>query len=100
MKNEHDGVLTQTSQSQEASLSMETSMPNKQFKYQTKFNRPYAEGSGPRDVQNSQIYNEKLTSFVQEHLDYCKIDRVNHSIETVSSEVENYYKENLIRRFD
>lgn len=37
---------------------------------------------------------------MQEELDLCKIDNVSHNIETASTEVEDFFKENLIRRFD
>jgi hypothetical protein len=36
----------------------------KVFKYQTKFNRPFMEGEGPRDFNNSQNYNHKLTNYI------------------------------------
>lgn len=78
----------------------DVNLHEKLFKYQPKFNMPYGEGKGPRDVQNSKIYNEKLTSFIQEQLDFCKIDRASHNIDSVSSNVESHFKENLIRRFD
>jgi len=58
------------------------------------------EGQGPRDIQNTSNYNQKLKSFVQDELDLCKIDRANHPIEVVSDNVETYFKDNLIRRFD
>lgn len=72
----------------------------KLFRFQTKFNRPFAEGQGPRDAKNSQNYNQKLTAFVQDELDTCKDDHVSHSMEVVADNIEGYFKENLIRRFD
>ena len=41
-----------------------------------------------------------MTTFVQEELDACKDDHVNHSMEVVADDIEGYFKENLIRRFD
>lgn len=97
---EQDQLATATSMSGEGSQTrIETSVPNL-FKYSHKFKRPYEEGQGPRDVQTTSIYNAKLTNLVQEQLDFCKIDRATHNIETVSSEVETFFKDNLIRRFD
>lgn len=72
----------------------------KVFKYQTKFNRPFMEGEGPRDFNTSQNYNQKLTNYIQDELDRCKVDHVNNNMETVADNIEGYYKENLIRRFD
>lgn len=70
------------------------------FKFQTKFNRPFLEGEGPSDAANSQNYNQKLTNFIQDELDYCKVDNANHSIEVVATNIEKYFKDSLIRRFD
>ena len=66
----------------------------------SKFNRPYQEGEGPRDANLSYNYNQKFTTMVQDELDLCKVDNMNHGIEVVSDNIENYFKENLIRRFD
>ena len=66
----------------------------------SKFNRPYQEGEGPRDANLSQNYNQKFTTMVQDELDLCKVDNMHHGIEIVSDNIENYFKENLIRRFD
>ena len=70
------------------------------YKFQTKFNRPFLEGEGPSDAANSQNYNQKLTTFIQDELDYCKVDNANHNIEVVASNIEKYFKDSLIRRFD
>lgn len=70
------------------------------YKFQTKFNRPFLEGEGPSDASNSQNYNQKLTNFIQDELDYCKVDNANHNIEVVATNIEKYFKDSLIRRFD
>ena len=74
-------------------------MPAK-AKYSHKFPRPYAEGEGPTDFANSKNYNQRLTEFIQDELDFCKIDNQRHTIEVVADNVEAHFKENLIRRFD
>lgn len=58
------------------------------------------DGEGPRDVNMSKNYNQKLTGFIQDELDKCKVDHYNNNMETVSDNIEGYFKENLIRRFD
>lgn len=75
-------------------------MNAKLFRFQPSFSRPFMEGQGPVDVRKTKNYNQKLTSFIQDELDFCKIDHMNHSINVVSNNVENYFKQNLIRRFD
>jgi hypothetical protein len=49
---------------------------------------------------NSKNYNQKLTNFIQDELDRCKVDHINNNMEKVSDNIEGYFKENLIRRFD
>ena len=39
-------------------------MTHKQFKFSTKFNRPFMDGSGPRDAKNSHNYNQKLNTYI------------------------------------
>lgn len=72
----------------------------KMFKFQTKFARPFLEGQGPQDTKMTKNYNQKFTQFVQDELDFAKIDRMNHGINTVAENVETHFKDNLIRRFD
>jgi hypothetical protein len=76
-------------------------LPQKKlFKFQEKFNRPYVEGAGPRDAKNSKNFNQKMITFVQDELDMCKDDHQNHSMEVVADNIEGYFKESLITRFD
>ena len=72
----------------------------KAFKFQTKFNRPFLEGEGPADAGNSQNYNLKLTTFIQDELDYCKVDNANHNIDVVATNIEKYFKDSLVRRVE
>ena len=37
---------------------------------------------------------------MQDELDYCKVDNANHNIEVVATNIEKYFKDSLIRRFD
>lgn len=76
------------------------SRSTKRFKFMTKFNRPFIEGSGPKDIGLISNYNQKLRGFIQDELDMCKVDRKDHGIDVVSGNVEKYFKDNLIRRFD
>ena len=68
-------------------------------RYTKQFSRPFPEGEGPSDFNNSQIYNQGFTEFVQEQLDLAKVDR-HFGIDSVSENIEGIFKENLIRRFD
>lgn len=72
----------------------------KMFKFSSKFNRPYLEGEGPADANNSHNYNQKFKNFIQDELDHCKVDHKNHGMEAVAENIEKYFKASLIRRFD
>jgi hypothetical protein len=37
---------------------------------------------------------------MQDELDKCKVDHLNNNMEVVANNIEGYFKENLIRRFD
>lgn len=57
--------------------------------------RGFQTSKGPGDVSNPSNYNQKLRNFMQDSLDECEEDP--HRFPGM---VEDYYKENLIKRYN
>jgi len=55
----------------------------------------FAEGKGPSDLQNSLNYNYRLAKFIEEsYYDY------EDKPEEIPYVIEDYFKDNLMRRFN
>ena len=60
-----------------------------------KIHRGFAEGKGPSSVHDPKHYNQKFSSFIEDSLYECE-DRPTRFPHLV----ENYFQENLLRRFN
>lgn len=57
--------------------------------------RGFAEGSGPSAVHDPRNYNQKFSKFIEDSLYACADDPPQFPVL-----VENYFQENLLRRFN
>ena len=57
--------------------------------------RGFQTSKGPADVNNPKNYNQKLTMFLEDSLDECEEDP-----QRFPGMVENYFKDNLLKRYN
>lgn len=57
--------------------------------------RGFQASKGPKDVSNPSNYNQKLRNFMEDTLDDCEDEPHKFPIK-----VENYFKENLMKRYN
>ena len=57
--------------------------------------RGFQTSKGPADVHNPKNYNQKLTMFLEDSLDDCEDDP-----QRFPGTVENYFKDNLLKRYN